>query len=332
MAQQPEALGAHQRRTDKPVLSFYVLDGRGSVREVHEDEASAPAGGFVLVAGSAKAPAFLVWLNRELGPFNAELMTVQNSRSRCTVVDDKALVVLRVVRPGAGPDDAGRHLLTLWLEKGRVIVASELNIPEFLGIPAWEQTHHAPRNSADLVVRLGLRAADRLEPLIEKLGDRLDHVEEQLLAERSADVRVRLAELRRALINFRRMVWPLRDVLNTLEIEDVSFLTDRDRIRLRGAAARAARLGEELQALSERAVLVHEQIIDVRAEQMNRTMLVLTAVTVIFLPLTLASGVLGMNVAGIPFADKPWAFAGVVGGLVVVAGLILAFMRGRKWL
>ena len=121
-------------------------------------------------------------------------------------------------------------------------------------------------------------------------------------------MRARLAELRRTLINFRRLVWPLRDVLNTLEIEDLSFFTARDRVRLREAAARCARLGDELQALSERAVLVHEQILDTRAEQMNKTILVLTAVTVIFMPLTVISGILGMNVAGIPFADEPWAF------------------------
>ncbi|WP_410175186.1 CorA family divalent cation transporter, partial [Nodularia spumigena] len=55
-----------------------------------------------------------------------------------------------------------------------------------------------------------------------------------------------------------------------------------------------ARLGDELQALSERAVLVHEQILDTRAEQMNQTMLVLAAVTVVFMPLTVISGMLGM--------------------------------------
>jgi zinc transporter len=88
----------------------------------------------------------------------------------------------------------------------------------------------------------------------------------------SSRAQTRLAELRRTLISFRRLVWPQRDVLNTLEIEDLSHFTARDRLRLREASARSARLGDELQALSERAVLVHEQIIDARSEQMNRTL------------------------------------------------------------
>lgn len=318
----------------KPHLVYMIFDSKGGVTRVPEGEEprDVPPKGFVVVSGNSKSPEFKLWLKKETGDFMADLLTIPSTRSRCTVLDDTAVVIIRVARPGADPDDIGRQLLTLYIQKGRVIVSSELNIPEFLGIAQWQQTHHAPISSADLVARLGLRAADRLEPLVEKLGDRLDAVEETLMRDSTKDTRSRLSELRRTLINFRRLVWPLRDVLNTLEIEDLSFFTTKDRLHLREASARSARLGDELQALSERAVLVHEQILDARAEQMNKTMLVLTAVTVVFMPLTLLTGALGMNVAGIPLADEPWAFWGVGAGLVLIAVLIGLFMRTRKWL
>jgi zinc transporter len=318
----------------KPHLVFMVFDGKGGVTRLPDGEEpkDVAAKSFVVVSGNSKSAEFKLWLKKEIGDFTADLLTVPNTRSRCTVLDDTAVVIIRVARPGASPEDIGRQLLTLYIQKGRVIIASELNIPEFLGIAQWQQTHHAPMSSADLVARLGLRAADRLEPLVEKLGDRLDAVEESLMRESTKDVRSRLAELRRTLINFRRLVWPLRDVLNTLEIEDLSFFTTRDRVRLREAAARCARLGDEVQALSERAVLVHEQILDTRAEQMNKTILVLTAVTVIFMPLTVISGILGMNIAGIPYADEPWAFWGVLGALGALAIGLVVFMRLHKWL
>ena len=223
-------------------------------------------------------------------------------------------------------------MLSLFIEKGRVIIGSELYIPEFLGIGQWQQSHHAPVTPADLVARLGLRAADRLEPLIERLGDNLDGVEELLLSEKFGDVRTKLSRLRRTLISFRRLVWPQRDVLNTLEIEDLSFFTARDRARLREASARSARLGDELQALSERAVLVHEQILDSRAEQLNRSLLFLAAVTAIFMPLNLLTGLLGMNVAGIPAADHPWAFFGVIGGVTLLAAITMLWLRYKKWI
>ncbi len=307
---------SNQRQPIKDWMTIVQFDGRGGVRKLEEAEEatfSTPAKGFALISGNSRAPEFKVWLKRELGDFNADLITVPSTRSRCTVFEDKALVVLRVARPGAEPEDVGRQLLTLWIEKGRVIIASELNIVELLGIAAWQQTHHAPLSPADLVARLALRAADRIEPLIERMGDSLDGIEESLIANRNHGSRAKLAQLRRTLINMRRLIWPQRDALTTLEIEDLSFFTTRDRVRLREAAARTARLGDEMQTLSERAVLVHEQVLDTRAEQM-------------------ISGVLGMNVDGIPFHDNPYAFWIVSGFLCVLGVAIYLFMRKKKWM
>ncbi len=74
------------------------------------------------------------------------------------------------------------------------------------------------------MARLALRAADRIEPLTERLGDQLDTIEENVMADRTHDARSRLAHLRRTIINMRRLVWPQRDVLTTLEIEDLELL------------------------------------------------------------------------------------------------------------
>ncbi len=311
-----------------------IFDGKGGMvrHQPGAEHPTLPPGGFKLVVGNSKGPEFKLWLKSELGEHNAALLTSSGSRSRCSVMDDRALVILRVVRPGAEPHDVGRQFLTIWIEKSRVIIASELNILDFLGLARVEQAEYAPTTPADLIARLALRATDRLEPLIEMLGDRLDEVEESLITHRTEKAQDNLEQLRRTLIGFRRLIWPQRDALTTLEIEDLSFFSDRDRLRLRESAMRTARIGDELQALSERAVLVHEEIIDDRAEQMNKAMLVLAAVTVIFSPLTLLTGLLGMNVSGIPFAENGAAFW-IVCAVVLAMGLgALWLMRRRHWL
>ncbi len=81
-------------------------------------------------------------------------------------------------------------------------------------------------------------------------------------------------------------------------------------MRLREAAARTARLGDELQTLSERAVLVHEQLLDTRAEEMNRNMLLLAAATVVLMPLTVISGLLGTECRGHPVPRQPVGASG----------------------
>lgn len=311
-----------------------VFDGLGGVSLENGGDAvsSVPSGGFKVVAGNARTPDYKVWLRNELGEFNAGLITAPSSRARCTIFDHQALMMFRVVRPGAAPEDIGRQIMTLWLESDRVVIASEINIVDLLGIGSTELSRHAPVSPADLIARLALKVTDRLEPLIEVLGDRLDEIEETLITHRTERAQDRLESLRRNLINIRRLVWPQRDALSALEMAELPFLSERDRLRLREASMRTARIGDELQSLSERAVLVHEEIIDERSEQMNHTMLLLAAVTVVFSPLTLITGLLGMNVAGIPFADSTGAFWLVCAGLVAIVAGIVWWMRRRHLL
>jgi zinc transporter len=88
------------------------------------------------------------------------------------------------------------------------------------------------------------------------------------------------------------------------------------------------RLGEDLDAIRDRSQVVHDQIMDRRAERMNNQMLVLSVVAAIFLPLGLLTGLLGINVGGIPGTDNPWAFWIVCAALIATAvALVLWFRR-----
>lgn len=317
-------------------MGVVVFDGRGDARRLTEEQEvlphEVPAKGFALITGNSRAPEFRQWVAEQVSETDAELMFSGANKSRCIILDDKALVLLSLPGTAAEPDTASRQFMGIWLEAKRVIVTSELKVLDVLNIERWKTSHHAPVTPADLVARLGLRSADRIEPIIEKLGDNLDSIEEDIFGRPIVDTRKKLTHVRHKIIALRRLIWPQRDVLNTLEIEDLSFFTARDRTRLRESSSRLERLGNELQALSERAVLVHEQLIDTRAEQMNKTMLVLTAFTVILMPMTVISGILGMNLTGIPFASEAWTFWAVLGLFALIGGGLFAWMRTRKWL
>lgn len=314
--------------------SIFRFDGHGDVTRDSDAEAStAPMDkGFVLIVGSMKEPAFLDWLRTEADGLEAAATAAPGVSARCQVVDDKALIVMRLARPAGDEGHASRHSLGMWIERGRLVIVTEVNVVEMMGLSAKGKSNQMPRSPISFVARMGLRSADRLEPLIEKIGDRLDDIEEDLVKGGSRDHHTRLARLRGNLINVRRMIWPQRDVLTTLEVEQLPFTTKRDLTRLREAANRTQRLGAELQALSERASLVREQIMDDRANETNRAMLILAAVTTIFMPPTLLTGMLGMNVAGIPFAQQFWAF-GVVTAVLVALGIgQWLWFRHRRWM
>lgn len=176
-----------------------------------------------------------------------------------------------------------------------------------------------------MIAKLALRLADRAEPTVAELNERVDALEERALDDSVIQSRGELADIRRTAIVLRRYMVPQRGALTTLEIEDLGWLADRDRARLREAAERVTRLGEDLDAIRDRSQVVHDQMMDLRAEQMNRNMLVLSVVAAIFLPLGLLTGLLGINVGGIPGTTYNGAFA-------IVCGLLVAIVLVQLWL
>ena len=129
----------------------------------------------------------------------------------------------------------------------------------------------------------------------------------------------------------RRFLNPQRAALEKLAAMPNDWLGDDDRLHLSAAADRAARMAEELESIRERAALVHETLTDLRAEQIDQRSLIIAVVAMVFLPLTFITGLLGMNVAGIPFAHEPWAFWGVFWICAAMAVAIAAYFVRRHW-
>ena len=96
----------------KDWLTIVEFDGRGGVRKLSEAEEAdfvTPAKGFALISGNSRAPEFKVWLKQQLGDFNADLITVPSTRSRCTVFEDKALAICEVSHGSAKPVRVFNH-------------------------------------------------------------------------------------------------------------------------------------------------------------------------------------------------------------------------------
>ncbi len=260
-----------------------------------------------------------------LEPVVIEALTAEETRPRCTVHGHGALINLRGVNlsPGAEPEDMVS--VRFWVEPNLLVGVFRRPLGALDDLRAAFASGQAPPTPADFIARLALRLADRAEPVVASLNERIDALEEALDDPALPSRKGELGDVRRMSIVLRRYLFPQRDALTTLEIEDLPWLTTHDRSRLREAADRVTRLAEELDAIRDRAQVVHDQIMDRRAEQMNRQMLILAVVSALFLPLGLLTGLLGINVAGIPGADTASAFW-------IVCALLLAIAAFQLWL
>jgi zinc transporter len=184
----------------------------------------------------------------------------------------------------------------------------------------------------DLISSFAQITSDLLNPEIAALGDAMDDCEVALDTASILKTRRRVTEIRSQAISYRRFIAPQRQALERLSGAELDWLDEHDRIHLREAADSAARMTEELEAIRERAALIHEELTDRRAELIDSRSLLISIAALIFLPVTFVTGLLGMNVAGIPFAQEPWAFWGVVACCVLIAILVLAWFVRARWI
>lgn len=315
--------------TDRPAVIAYRLDGKGKgVRLDPAKAARSPASkAFDWVHVHLTDAPGRQWLEEAgLDSHVLQALTAEETRPRCTVHADGILLNLRGVNlnPGAEPEDMVS--IRMWIEDSRIV--SVWLRPLFAVQDLFDsiERQQAPLTLGELVARLGLRLADRAEPTVSALNERIDDLEDQALSNPDVPVsRRELSDIRLTAIQLRRYLFPQRDALSTFEIEDMAWLMPHDRSKTREAADRVTRLAEELDAIRDRAQIVHEQIMDQRAETMNRQMLLLSIVAAIFLPLGLLTGLLGVNVGGIPGTESPYGFW-VVTGLLLVVGLFQVWL------
>jgi len=147
----------------------------------------------------------------------------------------------------------------------------------------------------------------------------------------AAAMRSQLATLRRQAISMRRHLAPQREVMASTARDERSWLSVDHRRRFRELQDRITQYVEDLDEARERAAVTHEEVTQQLAEQTNRQMFVLALVAAIFLPLSLLTGLLGINVAGIPGDSWEGAFW-VVAALVVGLGAVEVWWLWRmRW-
>jgi zinc transporter len=273
------------------------------------------------------------WLHGVSGlrPLVQEALLAEETRPRCLGVDEGILLNLRGVNLNPGSDPEDMVSIRLWLEKDRIVSSRQRRLMAIDDMRQALEKGHGPEDAGAFVVMLAERLTARMDPVLDALQDRLDHLEDTMITALSRELRTDLAELRRQAIMLRRYIAPQREALRRLAVEEVDWLTQRRRDRLMEIADRVTRYMEDLDVIRERASVVNDELANRLAERMDRTMYVLSLVTLIFLPLTVISGMLGMNVGGVPGGEAPWAFVATCVVFAIIAALEVWLLRRIKW-
>ncbi len=274
------------------------------------------------------------WLfnDSEIDPVIVEALTAEETRPRSLVHKEGMLAILRGVNLNPDSDPEDMISIRCWIDSNRIVSLRHRRVMAIDDLRQAVMAADGPKSAGEFLEQLSDKLVLRMGTVISQVDDAVDALEDDMLTEKIDDLRKNISSIRRLAISMRRYLSPQRDVMTRLYNEKVNWLSEMDRMRLREIADRTTRYVEDLDAIRERATVIQEELNSRITEQMNKTMYVLSIVAGIFLPLGLLTGLLGINVGGIPGTENQWAFTIFCVMLTVIAvGQIWLFKR-KKWL
>ncbi len=261
----------------------------------------------------------------------AEVLTADDARPRCVKHKNGLLLTLRGVNLNPNSDPEDMVSIRMWIEDNKIISVRRRRLMAIVSLREEIEGGMPPKSIGSFLAKLVHGLTEHMDSVISDLSDKVDELEVTSI-EAPEGLRTDLAGLRRTIIMLRRYIAPQREALARLYADSAGMFGDGDRTSLRETLDQITRMVEEMDAVRERCSILYEQIADRRAEEMNRNMMVLSVVAAIFLPLGFITGLLGVNVGGIPGAQNAYAFPALCFLMLVIAVVIALVFRKLKWI
>lgn len=318
------------------ILLSYAFDGKGGGKALNDEEAGTVAESeqIAWVHMDANHPDTEAWLENEisyLDPFIAEALLAEETSPRMTQIGDGALIILRGVNLNEDAKPEDMVSIRMWVDSHRIISVRKRKLRAVRDIEEKIVAGVGPKDAADFVCMLTASMFNRFEPVLTTLDDATDTIEEEVLEDASTNQRERIVNVRKQAIVFRRYMAPQRDAIMQMHSSELTWLSDKNRRHLQESFNRVKRYVDDLDAIRERAQIVKDELANILADRLNKNMYVLSVIAAIFLPLGFLTGLLGINIGGIPGAENENAFALFSLGLTVLVGVQVWIFKKLEW-
>jgi len=283
------------------------------------------------------------WLgkNFDFHALDLEDVLSRNQRPKIDSYDDYLFIVLHfpVFDPSVGRLNEGE--LDIFVGEGFLITIPNTPLQPvdylFERCRAKEELRESlfARGSGHLLYRIVDDAFDYCFPMLRKIGNKLDVVEDDIFVEgRSREVVRDISNVKQEIINFRKVIRPQRPVLRDLENTKGRFLAPEEgdlEIYFDDIVDAHERIWDMLENYKEVVEALEDTNESVLNHRVNDILRALTSISVVVLPLTLVASIWGMNV-GVPGEGDPADFYAVLGLMLAILVAMLSWFRHRGWL
>jgi magnesium transporter len=167
---------------------------------------------------------------------------------------------------------------------------------------------------------------------IEKIGDKIEEIEEDVINNSDKKSLLELYHLKREMIYLRKQVWPLRDMFNNMVRSETHLMNPTTDIYLRDLSDHVTRIIDTVETYRDLLSGIMDIYLSTNANKMNEVMKVLTIMSSIFIPVTFIAGVYGMNFDNMPELRTQNGYYFIWAVMIsIITGLLIYFKR-RKWM
>ncbi len=241
---------------------------------------------------------------------------VYNKEARVTITSQVSIFI------------SGNYLVTL--HSGELKPLAKLFRDCYLNEEARQE--NLKHGSGYLLYRIVDRLVDYCFPILNKITENIERVEDDIFAGGVPGAIRELSILRRDIISFRRIIWPMRAVTRILEHKVERFFTQEDiEVYFGDVVDHLDKIWDALDECKEVIEGLNDAHDSMAANRTNEVMRVLTIIATVLLPLTVVSSIYGMNVP-LPFQESPFSFIYVLLIMLVIIGSMLFFFRRQRWI
>lgn len=332
-----EIIGYDTAEMDGPMLFGRVLDGGGKARTVSWQEASgwqpSQPGELLWVHLRCTEAGISEWLEGTLGvsATTAKLLVQEDTRPRAFPEGNALVAILRGINfnPGAVPEDMVS--MQLWCDGTRLVTLRSRKLQTPRDTLAEIDAGFGPRDAGALITSLAEHMIARMNASIVDMNDHIDRLEETDPDHDAEGKLGRIATIRRNCLALQRHMSPQHEALEHISRDAPAWFEDHDRREIAESIDRLRRYLDDLDISKESALVLQDDLRARAIANTDRTSYLLTIVAAIFLPLGFVTGLLGINVGGMPGMEDPHAFWIVVGLCCLILLMQLVLFWRWKW-
>ncbi len=272
----------------------------------------------------------------QIHPLALEEIVNTAQRPKVEEFSDYLFVVLKMFYPSGDGASVLSEQVSLILGSSFVISFQETEGDIF--DPIRERIRKAKgqirRRGADYLAYVLIDAVvDGYFVVLEALGEQVERMEEELLEKPSTATLQAIHAMRREIILLRKSVWPLREIISTLQREELSLIQEGTLRYLRDVYDHTIQVIDTVESFRDIVSGMLDTYLSSMSNRMNEIMKVLTIIATIFIPLTFFAGVYGMNFEHMPELRWSWAYPlGFWVAIALVGSFMALYFRRKTWL